>query len=111
MKNYLQVRKKIVKLLAVFCCNCKYLILDEPTEGLDIENINLIKDILIDMSKKRGKVLVISSHDLSFLADISTRYLFLKNGQVIKTIDSKLEVDSLTEIFIENQGEENEKIL
>ena len=104
-------QKKIVKLLAVFCCNCKYLILDEPTEGLDIENINLIKDILIDMSKKRGKVLVISSHDLSFLADISTRYLFLKNGQVIKTIDSKLEVDSLTEIFVENQGEENEKIL
>ena len=53
------------------------LILDEPINGLDPEGIIEIRNILINLN---------SSHILSELSNIATKYGFLKNGKIIEEI-------------------------
>ena len=62
------------------------LILDEPTNGLDPEGIIEIRNILINLNKKKNTTILISSHILSVLSNIDTKYGFLKNGKIIEEI-------------------------
>lgn len=62
------------------------LILDEPTNGLDPEGIIEIRNILINLNKKKNTTILISSHILSELSNIATKYGFLKNGKIIEEI-------------------------
>ena len=66
----------------------KLLILDEPTNGLDVENIISLREYLLEINKK-GVTIFISSHNLSELEKISTNIGFLGNGKILKEIDSK----------------------
>ena len=62
------------------------LILDEPINGLDPEGIIEIRNILINLNKKKNTTILISSHILSELSNIATKYGFLKNGKIIEEI-------------------------
>lgn len=66
-----------------------YLILDEPTNGMDpdgsIDVLNTIKDLT---SKFNMKVLI-SSHKLEDIELICDRAVFLRNGKLVKDIDMK----------------------
>ncbi|MFU0827873.1 MAG: ABC transporter domain-containing protein [Lachnoclostridium sp.] len=56
------------------------IILDEPFNGLDIDGINLIKDMLKDLTQN-GISILIASHSLSELEDIATSVVFMLNGR------------------------------
>lgn len=55
------------------------LILDEPFNGLDVDGIRLMKDILKDFAEMGNSVLI-TSHSLNELQDIATNVVFMKNG-------------------------------
>jgi len=57
----------------------KILILDEPFNGLDVDGIKLIKDILKAFAAMGNSVLI-TSHSLSELQDLATNVVFMKNG-------------------------------
>jgi Cu-processing system ATP-binding protein len=57
------------------------LILDEPTAGLDPVAAEILKEKIID-EKARGKLLLITSHVLSDLDDLSTDAVYLYEGRV-----------------------------
>ncbi|MBM3401340.1 MAG: ABC-F family ATP-binding cassette domain-containing protein [Bacteroidetes bacterium] len=67
--------KKRLQLMRVLMQNPNYLILDEPTNDLDIETLNVLEDFLINFSG----ILILVSHD-RYLIDRLTEQLFIFEG-------------------------------
>lgn len=74
-------RQKVSAALA-FLFNPPVLILDEPTAGLDPVSVELLKEkILAEID--RGKLLIISSHILSDLEELSSDMIYIYEGKVL----------------------------
>ena len=58
-------------------------ILDEPTNSLDTDGVELVKTIL-KAQRERGALVIISCHDLSILQMMSDEILLLESGRVVK---------------------------
>ena len=72
------------------------LILDEPFANLDpTTQMRLIK-MLRDMSEKTRMTILISSHDLNHVTDVSSRILLMEKGLIIKDISTNK--DTLQEL-------------
>lgn len=56
-------------------------IMDEPTNALDVDGIALVKQILTTQ-RERGALVIISCHDLSILQEMSDEILLLESGRV-----------------------------
>ena len=71
-----------------FMFDPEILILDEPTAGLDPIAAVLLKDKIIK-EKEKGKLILITSHQLSELDDLISQIVFMQEGEVIfhKDID------------------------
>jgi ATP-binding cassette subfamily F protein uup len=68
--------RKRLQLLQVLVKNPNFLILDEPTNDLDIDTLNVLEDFLLDF----GGSLLIVSHDRYFM-DRLTDHLFVFEGE------------------------------
>lgn len=74
-------RQKVSAALA-FLFNPPVLILDEPTAGLDPVSVELLKEKIL-AEKDRGKLLIISSHILSDLDELSSDMIYIYEGKVL----------------------------
>ena len=63
----------------------KLIILDEPTNGLDVDAVIKIREKLLEL-KNSGCSILVSSHYLGEMEKIADRVVALKDGQVIKDI-------------------------
>ena len=61
------------------------LILDEPTNGLDPEGIREMRELLLELAKKEKMAILISSHNLAELDNLSNKVCIIKNGEIIET--------------------------
>ena len=88
--------------------NPQLLILDEPTNGLDVEGIIEIRNLIKDLSKK-GIAILVSSHNLSEVGNICSRIIAVKNGKIVEDSDIDNFTDggrlSLEDAFIKKVGE------
>ena len=57
-------------------------ILDEPTNSLDTDGVNLVKSVIKD-EKKRGALVIISCHDAELLQDLSDETFLLEQGRLV----------------------------
>ena len=73
-------RQKVSAALA-FLFNPQVLILDEPTAGLDPVASEALKE-KITVEKKKGKLVLVTSHILSELDDLVTQIIYMQDGQV-----------------------------
>jgi Cu-processing system ATP-binding protein len=73
-------RQKVSAALA-FLFNPDVLILDEPTAGLDPISVEILKEKILE-EKARGKLLIISSHILSDLDELTTDIIYIYEGTV-----------------------------
>lgn len=64
-----------------FLFNPEVLILDEPTAGLDPLASEILKE-KIASEKKKGKLILITSHLLSELDDMISQIIFMQDGQI-----------------------------
>jgi Cu-processing system ATP-binding protein len=74
-------RQKVSAALA-FLFNPDVLILDEPTAGLDPESAEKLKSKILSVREK-GKLILVTSHIMSEVAEISDSVLSLHEGKVI----------------------------
>ena len=70
----------------------RLLIADEPTTALDVTIQAQIMDLLIRLRRERGMALVMISHDLGVIAEMSQRVAIMYAGQ-------QVELGPLPEVF------------
>lgn len=80
--------------------NPEFLILDEPTNGLDPAGIVEVREIIHRLVVERGMTVLLSSHLLNELSGMATHYGILHKGKLIKEM-SKEELQSETRQYIE----------
>lgn len=73
--------KQKVNLVLTFMFNSPLVILDEPTSGLDPISLLRLKK-LIQAEKDKGKTILITSHIMSFVEEISDEIVFLLEGKI-----------------------------
>lgn len=74
-------RQKVSAALA-FYFNPQILILDEPTAGLDPLSSEILKNKIL-REKAKNKLILITSHILSDLDDLTTHVMYLQDGKMI----------------------------
>jgi Cu-processing system ATP-binding protein len=90
--------KQKVNIVLAFMFDSDLIILDEPTTGLDPIALIYLKE-LIQKEKAKGKTILITSHIMSFVEEMSDEIVFLLDGKIYfkGTIDAiKKQTESAT---------------
>lgn len=99
LRNYsVGMRKKIGIMIALMHFP-KLIILDEPTNAVDTKGIITLKEY-IEEAKRRGCIVIVSSHILDFISSISTKNIFIKNGKLARIVERGSHVN-LEEVYKE----------
>lgn len=64
----------------------RFLVLDEPVNGLDPEGIKDIRELILRLNKEHGMTFWISSHILSELEKLATTFGIINNGVLIEEV-------------------------
>jgi len=73
--------KQKVNLVLTFMFDSPLIILDEPTTGLDPISLIRLKE-LIHVEKAKGKTILITSHIMSFVEEVSDEIVFILEGKI-----------------------------
>lgn len=73
--------KQKVNLILTFMFDSELIILDEPTSGLDPVALIHLKKI-IQTEKEKGKTILITTHIMSFVEEISDEIVFILDGKI-----------------------------
>lgn len=80
--------------------NPDLIILDEPTTGLDPQGMKEIRELVISLSKEKGKTIFISSHLLYEIEMIANRMIIINKGQKVIEGNVKDLLNSENSIYI-----------
>ncbi len=103
--------KKKVQIIAALMHSPKFLIMDEPLNGLDAKSSRILKELLQVHVQKGGSVLF-STHVMEIAEKLCDRIAVINNGRIIAegTMDDLREMarseGSLEDIFLKLTGEE-----
>lgn len=67
----------------------EFLILDEPMNGLDPAGIVEIRELILRLNRERGITFLISSHILTELSLVATKYGIISKGKIIQEITAE----------------------
>ncbi|PEI67985.1 ATP-binding cassette domain-containing protein [Bacillus wiedmannii] len=82
-KNYSLGMKQRLGIAQALMENPDLIILDEPTNALDLEGIELVKKLLLKM-KEDNKLVLIASHEKEFLESFSDEIFTIEKGEIIE---------------------------
>lgn len=99
--------KQHILLAMCIVSDADVILLDEPMNGLDPTSIRIISKYIEEM-KKDDKIFIISSHILSNIDTITDKVLFLKDGNIVHSIDSKKNGESSENVYNKLYGMEEE---
>ncbi len=68
--------------------NPDFIVLDEPTNGLDPQGIVEIRELILKLNREHGITVLISSHILGELSKLATHYGFIEKGSIVKEISA-----------------------
>jgi len=74
--------QKRVDIACALLNNPRILVLDEPFLGLDPELVKIIGEFILELNKG-GRTIIISSHDLIELNKICSRFILVKEGNLV----------------------------
>lgn len=80
-RKYSLGMKQKIGLCSAFMENPDIILLDEPTNALDEQAVNTLR-AQIEVAKKRGAVIIVTSHDLDELNTVADEILVMKRGHL-----------------------------
>ena len=83
VKTYSLGMKQRLGLASALLNHPKLLILDEPINGLDPQGIMELRQIVRDLSKKDKMTVLISSHILAEIGQMSDRIIMIDQGKIV----------------------------
>lgn len=69
--------------------NPDFLVLDEPTNGLDPQGIIEMRELILKLNREHGITVLISSHILDELSRLATHYGFIDGGHMVKEMSAQ----------------------
>lgn len=101
IREYSAGNKQKIGIMAAMISRPELLILDEPFNFLDPTGQNFLKKLLLDYHRRTGATILISSHNLQHLVDVSTRVVLLEDGKVIEDLanDNQQALTALNDYF------------
>ncbi len=94
-------QKVRVAMATVLASRPDILILDEPFGDLDPVTLRQVANSLKKINEKFGTTIILVSHTMEFVKEVSTRSILINNGKLIEEGDS----DKVTDDFIEMESE------
>ena len=64
------------------------LVLDEPSIGVDPKGLDALFTLMKDLARKEELAIIFSSNNLQEVQDVSDRISFLKEGEIVQTLDA-----------------------
>ncbi|MBI9058463.1 MAG: ABC transporter ATP-binding protein [Labilibaculum sp.] len=86
IRDFSKGNQKKIGIFGAIISQPEVLILDEPFANLDPSSQIRLKTILNELHKKNNLTMLISSHDLNHIAEVSQRIVVLEKGQVVKDL-------------------------
>ena len=94
VKSYSLGMKQRLGLARAILSKPEFLVLDEPTNGLDPAGMKQIRELLKMLCSEYGTTIMISSHLLSEIQNMATTIGVINHGKMIKEISMKEMTDS-----------------
>lgn len=88
VKNFSLGMKQRLGLAIALLSDPEFIILDEPTNGLDPMGIVEMRELLKKLNREKGLTVLISSHILSELYQLATKFGIIHQGQLLEEISS-----------------------
>ena len=82
-----------VAIARALCLNPEILLLDEVTSALDPELVQEVLDSIRVLASE-GMTMLIVSHEMSFVKEVSSRVVFMDNGSIIEINEPKIIFDN-----------------
>jgi len=73
-----------IGIVAALLTNPELLILDEPFANLDPTTQLRLVDMIRQLAQDKRMCIIVSSHDINHIAEVSTRILLMEKGSIIK---------------------------
>lgn len=88
VKNFSLGMKQRLGLAIALLSDPEFIILDEPTNGLDPMGIVEMRELLKKLNREKGLTVLISSHILSELYQLATKFGIIHQGQLLEEISA-----------------------
>jgi ABC-2 type transport system ATP-binding protein len=76
-------QRMLMEYIYAVCHKASLVILDEPTNGLDVIALNKFKQSLIDLKTKYGVTIILTSHNLQNVLSVSDRIILINDGKIL----------------------------
>ncbi|MEW6672131.1 MAG: ABC transporter ATP-binding protein [Thermodesulfobacteriota bacterium] len=99
VKNLSKGMKQKLAIILAFISDPELILLDEPTLGLDIHTAALVKKRIVDLARKQGKTIFLTTHQIEIVEEICDRVAIIHQGRLLAF--------EKTEILLGNMGQDH----
>lgn len=88
-------QRTLSDILAAFLHNPKVVFLDEPTIGLDVAMKSKIREMILELNKKKNTTVILTTHDMGDVDALCHRIVIIDKGKMLYDND----IDDLKKFF------------